>query len=47
MKALLFFVAMFALVCVAAVWYEVAMWQECRATPHSFWYCLRVLGSHG
>jgi hypothetical protein len=28
-------------------WYEVAMWQECRATPHSFWYCLRVLGNHG
>lgn len=25
-----------------AVWYEVALWQECRV-DHSWLYCLRVL----
>ncbi len=25
-----------------AVWYEVTLWQECRA-DHSWFYCLRVL----
>lgn len=29
------------------IWYEVSMWQECRATPHSWFYCMRVLGSRG
>lgn len=26
-----------------AIWYEIAMWSECRET-NSFWYCMRVLG---
>lgn len=25
------------------VWYEVELWQECRAT-NSWFYCMRVLG---
>jgi hypothetical protein len=27
-----------------SVWREVSAWQECRATPHTFLYCARVLG---
>ena len=26
-----------------AIWYEVEMWSECRAT-NTFWYCMRILG---
>lgn len=24
--------------------YECMLWNECRATPHSWFYCLRVVG---
>jgi hypothetical protein len=47
MRPLLLYIALFGVVFFLLGWYEVSMWQECRATPHSFWYCLRVMGEHG
>lgn len=29
----------------AGIAYERMLWNECRATPHSWFYCLRVVGS--
>lgn len=32
--------------CVAGFFaYERMLWNECRATPHSWFYCVRVVGS--
>ncbi len=28
-----------------AIWWEMSIWQECRAFGHSWFYCFNMLGS--
>jgi hypothetical protein len=47
MRTIIIFSLFVALWIGLGIWYEVSMWQECCATPHSWFYCMRVLGGRG
>ena len=38
--------AIFAILLIGfAIWWEVSVWQECRAFGHSWFYCFNLLGN--
>ncbi|TCK87345.1 hypothetical protein B0G74_7884 [Paraburkholderia sp. BL9I2N2] len=44
MKPIIFLVSTLALLVIGSIAYERMLWNECRA-DHSWFYCVRVLGS--
>jgi uncharacterized protein (DUF983 family) len=38
-----FLILCFVLLIVGGIAYERMLWNECRATPHTWFYCLRVV----
>ena len=35
----------FGLIVSLAIWWDVSVWQECRAFGHSWFYCFNLLGN--